>query len=577
MPALKNFIAALAASLAVLAFAFPAFADDSAEQNEPYYFTHYDVQMEVEENNTYHITEYISANFNKYRHGIVRIIPYKNTVRRADGSSASVRAKIRNVKCNEDFSKSYSNGELALQIGDEDKTVLGTVNYVISYDYVLGADTLADADEFYYNIIGAGWDTYIEDASFTITMPKEFDTDKLGFSTGTYGSEGTTSISYSVSENTITGKVLRTLYPYEGVTVRLELPNGYFVFNEKAEYGRLTAIGALALFAVVFTFFAWVKFGRDKKMLDIVEFYPPENMNCVELAYWYKGSASNKDVVPLLIELANEGFIAIEENAADSMKSNYAIIRLKEYNGTDEDKKRFFTALFQSGKNKIYRADMEGSLFHVLGFIADKYNMLDKHSKVFDSNSIVMRIMCWVLCVLCVFGQILICNACFYQSRYTVLACSITATVAAAGFALFVRRRTDEGARIKQQIHGFKMFLETAEKEKLEQLVFEEPEYFYNILPYAYVLGVSDKWIKKFESIAVAPPQWYSGAYTYDNIMLWRFVDSTMYSAMNAMLAPPPSEGFGGKGGSSFGGGSFVGGGGGFSGGGVGGGGGSSW
>lgn len=44
------------------------------------------------------------------------------------------------------------------------------------------------------------------------------------------------------------------------------------------------------------------------------------------------------------------------------------------------------------------------------------------------------------------------------------------------------------------------MFLETAEKEKLEQLVFEDPKYFYNILPYAYVLGVSDKWIKSLKA-----------------------------------------------------------------------------
>ena len=53
--------------------------------------------------------------------------------------------------------------------------------------------------------------------------------------------------------------------------------------------------------------------------------------------------------------------------------------------------------------------------------------------------------------------------------------------------------------------------METAEKEKLETLVMENPTYFYDILPYTYVLGISDKWIKKFESIAIEPPQWYGG------------------------------------------------------------------
>ena len=41
----------------------------------------------------------------------------------------------------------------------------------------------------------------------------------------------------------------------------------------------------------------------------------------------------------------------------------------------------------------------------------------------------------------------------------------------------------------------FKEFLEKVEKEKLEELVFQDPNYFYNILPFTYVLEVSDKWI----------------------------------------------------------------------------------
>ena len=49
------------------------------------------------------------------------------------------------------------------------------------------------------------------------------------------------------------------------------------------------------------------------------------------------------------------------------------------------------------------------------------------------------------------------------------------------------------------------------EKDKLEMLVNDNPNYFFDILPYAYVLGVSDIWSKKFESIAIAPPTWYVG------------------------------------------------------------------
>lgn len=36
----------------------------------------------------------------------------------------------------------------------------------------------------------------------------------------------------------------------------------------------------------------------------------------------------------------------------------------------------------------------------------------------------------------------------------------------------------------------------------------QDPTYFYDILPYTYVLGVSDKWIKQFETIGLQSPDW---------------------------------------------------------------------
>ena len=45
----------------------------------------------------------------------------------------------------------------------------------------------------------------------------------------------------------------------------------------------------------------------------------------------------------------------------------------------------------------------------------------------------------------------------------------------------------------------FRNYLITAEKNELEALVLDDPDYFYNILPYTYALGISEKWINNFE------------------------------------------------------------------------------
>ena len=62
-------------------------------------------------------------------------------------------------------------------------------------------------------------------------------------------------------------------------------------------------------------------------------------------------------------------------------------------------------------------------------------------------------------------------------------------------------KRTDHANKVLGKINGFKRFLKVAEKSKLEALVMDNPTYFYDILPYTYVLDVSDKWINKFETI----------------------------------------------------------------------------
>ena len=131
-------------------------------------------------------------------------------------------------------------------------------------------------------------------------------------------------------------------------------------------------------------------------------------------------------------------------------------------------------------------------------------------------------------------------------------------------------KRTKYGNEMLGRIKGFKDFLETAEKEKLEAMVLKYPTYFYDILPYTYVLGVSDKWISKFESIAMQAPDWYDSPNGFDSINFGRFIDNTMTSASRAMTSRPSSSSGGGSSSGGFSGG-------GFSGGGSGGGGGGSW
>jgi len=123
--------------------------------------------------------------------------------------------------------------------------------------------------------------------------------------------------------------------------------------------------------------------------------------------------------------------------------------------------------------------------------------------------------------------------------------------------------RTQYSNDLYCKLKGFRNFIEIAEKEKLEALIKENPTYFYDIIPYAYVFGLTNKWISNFEGIAVPPASWYNGSSTSFNNFIIKD-----YSRVMTVINHNPSSSSGSSGGSS---------GGSSSGGGSGGGGGGSW
>jgi hypothetical protein len=80
-------------------------------------------------------------------------------------------------------------------------------------------------------------------------------------------------------------------------------------------------------------------------------------------------------------------------------------------------------------------------------------------------------------------------------------------------FSVISIAKKSEYTALLGRILGFRDFIRTAELDKLNELIESDPEYFYHIIPYAYVFGLTNKWIKKFEDIPICMPRWYRGGY----------------------------------------------------------------
>ncbi len=143
---------------------------------------------------------------------------------------------------------------------------------------------------------------------------------------------------------------------------------------------------------------------------------------------------------------------------------------------------------------------------------------------------------------------------------------TVAASMIASFFISIMSKRTEYGDKMLELVLGFREFIKEAEKDKLETLFASDPAYFYNILPYAMVLGLSSQWASHFENMAVPPPTWYWGN-RYDRFDTRTF-DRDLSRSFNSLSSSMSSSPSGSSGGSSSGG---------SSGGGAGGGGGSSW
>ena len=89
-----------------------------ADEGE-YTIEKYKINMNVGEDNVIHIDEFITVNFSESRYGIYRKIPIINDVIRADESTDTIRAQIKDIRCNTEFETERGFAYTTIKLGDE--------------------------------------------------------------------------------------------------------------------------------------------------------------------------------------------------------------------------------------------------------------------------------------------------------------------------------------------------------------------------------------------------------------------------------------------------------------------------
>lgn len=600
-----------------------------AKAQEAFTIDDYDITINVEENGALHIQETLMLDFSQYRHGFYRNIPTSYSMTwMIDGKSVEKNYyfPVTDIQCGgTKCSLDYDSQGVIIQLGDADREVIGSQLYTISYTVQTKDLDLKDTQMLYWNLAD-NFDTTIKHLSFTINMPKSFSDEDISAYTGYYGGIEN-NMRYEVNGNTISGETLVPLDNYEAATIMVRLPSDYFRFPEPKDYTFLLMIFSAVLLVVSLVLF-W-KFGKDDEVVVTVEFSAPKDLNSAGVGYVIDGSVESRDVLSLIIEWANKGYLKIKEE-----KEALTLIKLMDIpkdESTDYERK-FFDAIFKKkdemseddladGKvgEALYRAKNQVSSYFtrakgrrvfsqassvmqwlfviVAGLPSIVFTLLSAYSYyeilplaipfAIPSLFFMFSLVLWIvimkkryvmkrgsLIMACV-GTIVL-NAIvasinviiliFFKASLLSILCYIALSAALIIMMAFMEKRTPKGNEWLGQILGLKEFILYAEKDRIEMLVKENPSAFYDILPYAYVLGISDTWSNKFENIIIEQPDWYETDRhfsTFSSIYWWHSFHHCFHSmSSSASYVPAPKGGSGG---------------GGFSGGGFGGGGGGSW
>jgi hypothetical protein len=533
------------------------------------------------------------------KHGIYRDIPYEYT---KDGQTTYTSIDVWGVMRDghkEPYDTSQKSGYLRIKIGDEDKTIDQTHSYEITY-FVSGVlRSFEHYDELYWNVTGNQWDVRIEQASAIVTLPR-----KQIIQTSCY--EGK-----SGSDECMTAKVgplearfsgTRPLQPGEEMTVAVGFTKDIVpiltvakpqTFGDKVAGAWQRPVTWLALAgAVLLGLFLpvllWWKRGRDywwqnpgildgsqpvslkpwkAKRSVVVEFEPPEGLRPGQLGLLLDERADTLDVTSTIVDLASRGYLTIAEKPKKWLfgSTDYELHRTDK---PDNDLLGYESMLLQrlfEGQPIELLSSLKYDFYDDLKKVKQKLydSLTDKKYFVGDPEKVRQKYLV-IGALVIAGGMATLVGANVWQLVWLGIA-GLTPLIGGAVLMIVawgMPQRTALGHDVYHRALGYKQFINTAEKYR--QQFFEKENLFNEVLPYAMVLGMTEKFAKAMEQIGYQPsqPSWYTGAHAFNMVAFSHSMSSMSQSMNSAMAATPSGSGSGG---------------GGFSGGGFGGGGGGSW
>ncbi len=440
-----------------------------------------------------------------------------------------------------------------------------------------------DNDRLYYNIF-TDYDVAVKNSLVTVMMPASD-----GLSATAYRAPAQ-KIEQTTDENKIVFNAA-DFKPYEALTINIAFPKNiitktafwkdWFMANYGFTFGAI-----IILLSILTALIRWIVTEVIPKGRGTIipRYNPPQNLTPAIAQLIIAERLNAKTWASTLIDLAVRDFVKIEEEKKSFLQFSreYIVTKTKPFaedKSLREYEKKYLKALFAgsdtfstkemkkargTSRHTQMRKDLEEARKLLLNEVDTKtnafVNKLTKESKYLGYTMLVLFIIVWGGgFAYAKMGEI----GLPVQPIILILAI-ITCAVVLVLFFKFEARLSQKGREMKEEWLGFKMYLEVAEKYRMQNLT---PDLFEKFLPYTMIFNVEKKWAKNFEAMHLPAPEWYHSAMiagaTIDSSSLSSFSPSGFSSSFISSFSSSFSScgGGGGGGGGSAGGGGGGGGG----------------
>src|SRR4030067_1223051 len=546
----------------------------------------FDSEIRILENGKVSVVETIDADFGSLqKHGIFRDLPFVYTL--SEGGKRYTEVVVEQVTVGNlpvPYETSQPGDFIELKIGDPDKTISGQQSYRIQYTVAGVLNSFEDHDELYWNVTGNGWPGPIQKASATVVLTDDAIVQITCFAEVFRSKENCSSDQPSKQEASFNsvglgiGEGLTIVVGYEkGLVPIITVPAPKSIFDSLFTPVNFAVFALGTSLCVGSVFWLWLSRGRDywlrKRFIDdpsakhevrpvgahetiVVEYTPPEGLRPAQIGTLMDERADTLDVTATIVDLAQRGLLKIAEEPKKWIFGSTDYILTKQNNGESEllpYEKELLDRLFDEGEI-VTISSLKTKFYEDLKVVKDKLYDQMITDRYFSENPEKTRKKYLFFGVgIAVVGSGLI----WIGFTFTVaVVVAIGAAIIISGAALIIfsqvmPRKTANGREMYRRARGLELFISTAEKYR--QRFFERKNLFNEVLPYAIVFGLTEKFAKAFKDMGIEPsqPTWYSGTAPFNAAVFGSSISSFSNSLSSAMVAAPGGSGSSGGGGFS--------------------------